>query len=464
MPPKTQRTRKGQRTWELYIRRLLKQVHPDKHLTRNALEQINGVVNVLARSLSETARKLCVRNKALTVKSTDIQAATQLHLRGELSKHAVSQLNKALTKFNSTGGSGPPSYNMVKISSTNTREFAAGLVFSVSFAEKFIREFGASKLRVGQGAPVALATVLEYLVAEIIELAGNAASDARRSGITVRNLMFAVADDEELTAMFNDFGIEFMGGGVLPNIHAALIPTKEQKAKHAAARRRNASGKTGTRKNLPGTKALRLIRKYQQTDDLLLQKGPFERIVRNMASNVATDLHFGGGSILALQYYAEQTTVNVLKSAQELALHANRDGVNGTDISLAFKMMHNLKLVDNVFGSTTYVANTLLEVSSNNGINRLAYRAGIKRRGPEMHEKTKSVIGMLLDNIIPHAVKLTEHHRAKTVSIRDIQDALHAKGVNLTIPDMIKTPVRSRSTGAQGKEEETEESDYEDDE
>ena len=67
-----------------------------------------------------------------------------------------------------------------------------------------------------------LAAILEYLTAEIIELAGNAARDNKKTRIIPRHIMLAVRNDEELNKLFGN--ITIAQGGVLPNIHSVLVP------------------------------------------------------------------------------------------------------------------------------------------------------------------------------------------------------------------------------------------------
>ena len=83
--------------------------------------------------------------------------------------------------------------------------------------------------RIGAGAPVYLAAVLEYLAAEILELAGNAARDNKKSRIIPRHVQLAVRNDEELNKLLA--GVTIASGGVLPNIHSVLLPKKSKKEK-----------------------------------------------------------------------------------------------------------------------------------------------------------------------------------------------------------------------------------------
>ncbi|ROL44178.1 Histone H2A [Anabarilius grahami] len=107
-----------------------------------------------------------------------------------------------------------------------TRSSRAGLQFPVGRVHRLLRK-GNYAHRVGAGAPVYMAAVLEYLTAEILELAGNAARDNKKSRIIPRHLQLAVRNDEELNKLLG--GVTIAQGGVLPNIQAVLLPKKTEK-------------------------------------------------------------------------------------------------------------------------------------------------------------------------------------------------------------------------------------------
>ncbi|KAJ8682786.1 hypothetical protein QAD02_018578 [Eretmocerus hayati] len=106
-----------------------------------------------------------------------------------------------------------------KISLTNR----AGLSFPVARILRFLKA-GKYAKHIAVGSSVYLTAVLEYLCAEVLELAGNAARDNKKARIIPRHLQLAIRNDEELNKLL--YGVTISQGGVLPNIHAVLLPKK----------------------------------------------------------------------------------------------------------------------------------------------------------------------------------------------------------------------------------------------
>ena len=84
-----------------------------------------------------------------------------------------------------------------KAAGGKTKSAKAGLIFPVSRVGRLLKSGNYAK-RVGGAAPVYLAAVLEYLVAESVELAGNAARDNKKARIIPRHIQLAIKNDEEL--------------------------------------------------------------------------------------------------------------------------------------------------------------------------------------------------------------------------------------------------------------------------
>ena len=89
------------------------------------------------------------------------------------------------------------------------------------------------------------------------------------------------------------------------------------------------------RRYRPGTRALRDIRKYQKSTDLLIKKLPFQRLVREIAQDFQTDLRFRRDSILALQEAAEAFLVALFEDTNLCAIHAKRVTIMPKDLQLA---------------------------------------------------------------------------------------------------------------------------------
>jgi len=113
-----------------------------------------------------------------------------------------------------------------------SRSAKAGLTFPVGRLARLLKK-GRYAERIGAGAPVYLAAVLEYLCAEVLELAGNAARDNKKARIVPRHIQLAIRNDEELSKLLG--GVTIANGGVLPNVHSMLLPKKSAKKESASA-------------------------------------------------------------------------------------------------------------------------------------------------------------------------------------------------------------------------------------
>ena len=161
------------------------------------------------------------RGPRRALSSREVQAAARLVLPGELTKHAVSEGTKAVTRMQTSVGTMYPG------------SFAAhaGLTMPAAVIYERLRRSSPGFVP-SPGAAIYLAGVLEYLTAEVLELSGNAARDLRKAFITPRHIQFALRGDEELNKLLG--GVTIASGGVLPNIHSVLLPKKSKKEKGAA--------------------------------------------------------------------------------------------------------------------------------------------------------------------------------------------------------------------------------------
>ncbi|XP_028911340.1 uncharacterized protein LOC100093305 [Ornithorhynchus anatinus] len=334
-----------------------------------------------------------------------------------------------------------------------SRSSRAGLQFPVGRVHRLLRK-GNYAERVGAGAPVYLAAVLEYLTAEILELAGNAARDNKKTRIIPRHLQLAIRNDEELNKLLGK--VTIAQGGVLPNIQAVLLPKKTEshhKAKVLVAKQlcrmartkqtaRKSTGGKAPRKQLatkaarksapatggvkkphryrPGTVALREIRRYQKSTELLIRKLPFQRLVREIAQDFKTDLRFQSSAVMALQEASEAYLVGLFEDTNLMIIVVmSGRGKGGKGLGKGGAKRHRKVLRDNIQGITKPA------------IRRLARRGGVKRISGLIYEETRGVLKVFLENVIRDAVTYTEHAKRKTVTAMDVVYALKRQGRTL---------------------------------
>ncbi|KAH9055880.1 histone 2A [Lactarius deliciosus] len=104
-----------------------------------------------------------------------------------------------------------------------TRSAKAGLQFPVGRIHRYLKQRTQNNVRIGAKAAVYTSAILEYLTAEVLELAGNASKDLRVKRITPRHLQLAIRGDEELDTLVR---ATIAGGGVMPFIHKSLTAGK----------------------------------------------------------------------------------------------------------------------------------------------------------------------------------------------------------------------------------------------
>ena len=112
-------------------------------------------------------------------------------------------------------------------------------------------------------------------------------------------------------------------------------PRKQLATKAARKSAPTAGGVKKPRRFRPGTVALREIRKYQKTTDLLIRKTPFQRLVREIVQDFGSDLRFQSTAVLALQEASELYLLGLFEDTNLCAIHARRQTIMPKDMQLA---------------------------------------------------------------------------------------------------------------------------------
>ena len=395
--------------FEIYIKKVLKEVHPDTQITRFASDQLTDFVIIMTREIGRLAVEACKRQKVITITSKYIVYSVTSIIPGELLIHALEEGKKAtdLLKIEVPKGTKAKKYGTL----------------SVPRVTKLLRKF---MYRVSQPAAVFTTAVIEYLLAEILELAGNGARDSKKIKITARHLFEAVFNDEELANMFNKLKIEFSDGGVTRWLDESLIPSEEKKGKNASVRSkekraRGAVPSKGGRRALPGTKALREIRRYQKSVGLLGSKTTFIRPIREVCLENSQKVRFSNGVTEQFQQFCEIRIISILRDAQRIAINGKREGVTSSDVSLAFAHCK-----DTFNNSHDTIKNELLPPT----VKRMARRAGVKRISSEAIEKAREYYSAVAYTICRGLMSDLTLTKAKTVSAPTLKGVLQNLGYN----------------------------------
>jgi histone H2B len=186
----TKHTKKDTDSYKSYIRKVLAQVHPEIRIGQSATDVIDSLVKTMLSKIKEQACKLTLLKGGKTIDTKILTAALELFLPTELAKHAIAEGTKAVTKFHAT------------TLDATTQAAKAGLIFNVGRVKRHLKDN--ITLRVSADTPVFLAAVLEYMTAEILELAGRNAESRSRKTIDSKAVHYSIREDDELSGVFSD--------------------------------------------------------------------------------------------------------------------------------------------------------------------------------------------------------------------------------------------------------------------
>lgn len=172
-------------------------------MTDSPMEENDTVVDSGLVESTETLPDDRMEESSSNTPSTDIVTPTDEKKSGRRKKNTTSG---GISKQSSSGNS-------------RSRSFRAGIDFPVGRVHRYLKK---NKIagRITDGCPVYLAAVVEYLLAEVLELSGEIAKDTGKKRVKPRHILLAIQKDYELDRLFSSTTIS--NGGVTPFIHKEL--------------------------------------------------------------------------------------------------------------------------------------------------------------------------------------------------------------------------------------------------
>ncbi|XP_056307392.1 uncharacterized protein LOC130219134 [Danio aesculapii] len=266
--------------------------------------------------------------------------------------------------------------------------------------------------------------VLKVFLENVIRDAVTYTEHAKRKTVTAMDVVYALKRQGRTLHAFLCYSSLFVKMARTKQTARKSTGGKAPRKQLATKAARKSAPATGGVKKphryRPGTVALREIRRYQKSTELLIRKLPFQRLVREIAQDFKTDLRFQSSAVMALQESSEAYLVGLFEDTNLCAIHAmSGRGKGGKGLGKGGAKRHRKVLRDNIQGITKPA------------IRRLARRGGVKRISGLIYEETRGVLKVFLENVIRDAVTYTEHAKRKTVTAMDVVYALKRQGRTL---------------------------------
>ncbi|XP_059930793.1 uncharacterized protein LOC132474238 [Gadus macrocephalus] len=482
------RRKSRKESYAIYVYKVLKQVHPDTGISSKAMGIMNSFVNDIFERIAGEASRLAHYNKRRTITSREIQTAVRLLLPATKKKTAAPKPRKvgpsvsdlivktvsaskersgvslpALKKLLAADGYDVEKKNsrvktalknlLEKGTLVHTKGNGASGSFKISKEEKKpltkpaapkAKKTAVKKPAAVEKSPRKVKTPRSVTPKKAQKPAAAKKSSIKKSPKKVVAKTLKKAPKPVVKKSPANKSPEKKASK--PKAVKKTAPKKKLEMARTKQTARKSTGGKAPRKQLatkaarksapatggvkkphryrPGTVALREIRRYQKSTELLIRKLPFQRLVREIAQDFKTDLRFQSSAVMALQEASEAYLVGLFEDTNLCAIHAKRSimsgrGKGGKGLGKGGAKRHRKVLRDNIQGITKPA------------IRRLARRGGVKRISGLIYEETRGVLKVFLENVIRDAVTYTEHAKRKTVTAMDVVYALKRQGRTL---------------------------------
>ena len=416
--------RKTKGSFAVYIKKVLSPIEGIR-INTSALNMINGLVVLLAEKIALKAHSLTSQHGKSTVSAKAVIAAFGLVLDDTLSTIAIDAAKKAMDTY---------SKNTEGNEVFARRENGAGILFSVSVADYFLRLKSSSSFSLNRDAPVASAAGLQAVASFALDAIIEHVKKGSTKTISPRNIVIVFNDNPVLSSLMKENNIVMLHGGVSPFIDSRLTEIPEdvkkkratQRRKSAQQRKKEAGGKEVKRghKHLPGKKALTLVKEYQKSTSKVLQAEKFQRTLREITSsfksNGTSKQRFSKDTPLLIQLYVELIVANLFRAAQNIALNAGKLGVCEEHLSEASKLMNLPEPAKTEFPLTQ------------NGIRHLSYKGGVIRLGESSYSYISRLVMTIVTEIMRAVVVIIEYCGLSTIKPAHVTQAvLDARGDNI---------------------------------
>ena len=286
--------KKTNRFFELYIDKISKHISLNCEILFNAKQQLNSILCMIAKIISyKTIHLIEISNKK-KINEKVICNAIKLVLPEHIGKNTIMNSQKIIDTLIESDEKGI------------SKKERSGIIFPPSICEKFLRNFGYTKIMVSQHAPIYLTGAIEYLAIEILEKSHIEATNKKHLSINIHDLELGVRNNNELNKFFIQNKLSFLGSGI---IVPYICHTK----------------------------------KLVGSNCLTFSKLSFEKIVRKVLikEHHENTIKISKDVFIVMQYFVEQKLIQLLQYSNFASTHANRVKLLPADIKFIISLYEN---------------------------------------------------------------------------------------------------------------------------
>lgn len=286
------------RIFESHITRIINRDF-NMTITVNAKQQLNNCLCYIIDTISRLAMDIIRCSHRKTIYSKDITSVLCIQLWDEGS-HLIPLFEDAS--------------NSILMFHENTlytgsRSQKSGLTISPAICERIMRNYIHKSFNISSICPMYLASIIEGLLRRILICIDN----KHTTRINIRDIELGIRLDNFLNKLFTRFKINFIGGGIIPFIHSLILEPKN---------------------NLQ-SKSIKAIRRYQTDSQcLILSKNAIKNTIKYIIHSINPSLKISHNIYPILHHFIEQYTIDIIRNANLIAVHANRIKLIGEDINI----------------------------------------------------------------------------------------------------------------------------------
>jgi histone H3/H4 len=306
--------KKTNRYFEHHIRKILKQICPERNITKSAKEALNEIMILTCNKIINKAFIIVTANNKKTLTEYDLECSIKLLFTGQLSQKSVEEGYKCLKNY----------FEQIKDENNKgkSRTQKADIIVPPSLLEKFLKNKG---FNISNNCSIFLAGVIEYFASQILELSNNITLkknhsnhiiNATNTRLNIYHIENGVRLDKELNQFFISNNIYIHDSGIIPYLHPYL------------------KNKT----SLNDKKSIDLITKIQENNSHIFSKSCIDNKFKNNIGLIYPDARFQKDCFDYFQDYLEKWMIELLQYSNNITLSSKKARVSGNDIELALSI------------------------------------------------------------------------------------------------------------------------------